>query len=233
MATPCHLTQFIVFTALNVADLALTWFLLERSGGHCYEANPVASWLLVSFGWAGLAGFKLASIVVVAALVLMVSRTRPRTAGGILNFGCSVLVGVVFYSGYMVREEEAMSATLGQLEKQQDSLEKVRTRQLAHWALLDRLRDDLAARRCTLAAAVESLAASELAQDPQWLRWLEDSHPGLTPNERLAIRLIGHANPPGKAQLPGARQLARELDAQFWSCFGHPFTWRPKQLADG
>jgi hypothetical protein len=102
MVTLSHPRKLALFAALNLADLALTWHLVGRGGGAAYESNPVAAWWLVSFGWAGLAGFKLAAVGVVAALALVVSRSRPRVGGRLLAFGCSALLGVVLYSGFLV-----------------------------------------------------------------------------------------------------------------------------------
>jgi hypothetical protein len=103
MASLTHPRKLALFAALSLADLALTWLLLERSGGRAYESNPVAAWWLLSFGWAGLAGFKFAVAGVVAGLALVVSRSRPRAGGRVLAFGCSALLAVVLYSGFLVR----------------------------------------------------------------------------------------------------------------------------------
>ena len=42
-AAPAHPRKLFLFAALSLADLALTWFLLERRGGGAYEQNPVLS----------------------------------------------------------------------------------------------------------------------------------------------------------------------------------------------
>ena len=103
MATLTHPRKLALFAALSLADFALTRFLLERGGGAAYESNPVAAWWLTTFGWAGLAGFKLALVGLVVGLALVVSRYRPRAGGRVLAFGCSALLGVVLYSGFLVR----------------------------------------------------------------------------------------------------------------------------------
>jgi hypothetical protein len=85
----------LLFTALSLADLTLTWFLLERSRGCVYESNPAASWCLARFGLGGLAGFKGGVVLTVAALVLLVARHRPRAARRVLAFASSTLLAVV------------------------------------------------------------------------------------------------------------------------------------------
>jgi hypothetical protein len=107
MASLPHPRKLALFAALCLADLALTWHLLHRPGAGAYESNPVAAWWLARFGWAGLAGFKLSLVLLVAALSLVVSRRRPRAAGRVLAFGCSALLAVVLYSGLLVRGVEA------------------------------------------------------------------------------------------------------------------------------
>jgi hypothetical protein len=97
---------------LSLADLALTWFLLERAPGCAYEVNPVASWFLASFGLPGLAGLKGSSVVIVAAAVLFVARRRPPAAQRVLVFGCSTLLAVVVYSGALVCRVEAVAPAL-------------------------------------------------------------------------------------------------------------------------
>jgi hypothetical protein len=63
-----------------------------------YESNPIAEAWLSSYGWAGLALFKLAIILVVATLAAVVSLSRPRTGGHILTFACLAVASVVGYS---------------------------------------------------------------------------------------------------------------------------------------
>jgi hypothetical protein len=208
----------LLFTALSLADLTLTWFLLERARACVYESNPIASWCLERSGLPGLAGFKGGSVLLVTALVLFVARHRPRAAQRVVDFGCSILLAVVLYSGALVYRVEADAPALGGIQEMDDLDRKV-NRLGAYLALRDRLCDDLLARRCTLAQAVERLAASEYVQDPQWLELTRRRHPGWALRECLADRLVSHALLAAEAGAPASEQLAQELRVQFQSCF--------------
>ncbi len=87
-----------LFALLSLADLALTWWLLEQSDGQVYEANPLAGWLLAHAGWGGLACFKAAIVLLVLGLAALISRRRPAAADRVLNFACAAMSLVVLYS---------------------------------------------------------------------------------------------------------------------------------------
>jgi hypothetical protein len=86
---------------LSVADLGLTYALIQQGNGEVYESNPIAEAWLNSYGWTGLALFKLAIILVVAAVAVYVSLSRPRTGGHILTFACLAVALVVGYSVHL------------------------------------------------------------------------------------------------------------------------------------
>lgn len=223
MPALAHPRKLSLFTALSLADLALTCFLLGRPGGGAYEWNPVASWWLVQFGWAGLAGFKLGIFLLIAALTLVVSRSRPRAAGRLLTFGCVALLAVVVYSGSLVRGVRAQSAHFEQIQGQRQELDRDLIGRIEFSLLLERLRGELAAGRCTLAEAVETLADSEYVRKGDWSRVLGSRFPGQTTEERLATHLMYCAVIGVLASSSDeAAQLACYLDAQFRSCFGRP-----------
>jgi hypothetical protein len=209
----------LLFTALSVADLSLTWLLLERARGCACESNPVASWWLAHFGLPGLAGFKGGIVLLVAALVLFVARHRPGAARRVLVFGCSILLGVVLYSGVLVYRVEADVPALGRAEETHRNLDRKAVRLRAYLALRDRLRDDLVARRCTLAEAVERLAAAEHVQDSGWRQMTSWRRSDWTLRECLADHLVNYALLPREAGAPAPEQFAQELNAQLQSCF--------------
>ena len=78
----------LLFVVLSLADLALTWWLFTSSNGQVDEANPLARWWLAQFGWLGLAAFKAGVVVLVVGLAGLIGRSRPRTAGRVLDLGC-------------------------------------------------------------------------------------------------------------------------------------------------
>src|SRR5262245_42806460 len=46
-----HPRKLLLFALLSVADLTLTWALIQYGRGQFYEGNPVAAWFLRSGGW--------------------------------------------------------------------------------------------------------------------------------------------------------------------------------------
>jgi hypothetical protein len=223
MPALAHPRKLSLFAVLSLADLALTCFLLGRPGGGAYEWNPVASWWLVRFGWAGLAGFKLGIILLIAILILAVSRNRPRAAERLLAFGCAALLAVIVYSGSLVRGVQAEATQFEQLLGKTQELDRDLTGRIEFSFLLQRVRSELTDRRCTLAEAVEILADSEYVRNGSWSRVLGPHFPGRTTEERLAAQLVHYILilasefPPDEAAW-----LAYDLDAQFRSYFGCP-----------
>ena len=91
-----------LYTALSAADFALTFSLIEGSRGEAFEANPIAAVWLEEHGWAGLAAFKAAGVLVFLGTIVLLVRRRPRVAAGLVALGCSVLIGVTTYSGRLM-----------------------------------------------------------------------------------------------------------------------------------
>jgi hypothetical protein len=98
-----HPGKQLLFAALSLTDLSLTWWLLSHSDGQVYESNPVARWWLANHGWLGLAGFKVVGVLLVIGLAAVISRYRPRAAGRVLGFACAALTVVVLYSASLCR----------------------------------------------------------------------------------------------------------------------------------
>jgi hypothetical protein len=92
----------ILFLILSLSDLCLTWILIRRGEGRVYESNPVAHAWLTGYGWHGLIGFKGATVLVFAAVVLMLLRYRPRASLVLVMFGCVAVGWVVLYSYRML-----------------------------------------------------------------------------------------------------------------------------------
>ncbi|HZU37937.1 MAG TPA: DUF5658 family protein [Gemmataceae bacterium] len=88
----------ILYLVLSVADLFLTWLLVQDSDHEVYESNPFAGAWLTRFGWSGLLIFKAILVISVAILCLAIARSRPRWSLLVLVLGCAVTGGVVVYS---------------------------------------------------------------------------------------------------------------------------------------
>jgi hypothetical protein len=104
--TILHPVRLTLYMLLSLADLALTYALIQQGGGEVYESNPIAEAWLSSYGWTGLALYKLVIIVIVAVVAAFVSLSRPRTGGHILTFACLAVAVVVTYSVHLSFAEQ-------------------------------------------------------------------------------------------------------------------------------
>jgi hypothetical protein len=83
---------------LSLADLFLTWRLIQGSDGQVLESNPLANWWLANYGWGGMAAFKLAMFLIIGGLAGLIAWRRPQTGERILVFSCGAQSAVVLYS---------------------------------------------------------------------------------------------------------------------------------------
>src|SRR5207244_1773783 len=101
-----HPVRLTLYAVLSAADLGLTYALIRQGEGEVYESNPIAEAWLSSYGWAGLAVFKLLIVLIVAAMATFISLTRPRTGGHVLSFACLAVAAVVGYSIHLSHSQE-------------------------------------------------------------------------------------------------------------------------------
>jgi hypothetical protein len=219
-----HLRKLLLFAGLSLADLALTWLLVRRSGGRVYEANPVAGWWLEHHGWLGLAGFKAGLVLLVIVLTLLISRYRPHFGGLLLGFACSVVTGVLVYSvalaGLVNRHEETELPPV--VETHEQYTERMdESREYGH--LMDRLAEDLMTGRCSLTEAVARLGCTRKGHDAAWIRQLHICFPDRTDAQCLASNLITYTICPLAKNPPAARKVEQRLSAEFRSAYGVPF----------
>jgi hypothetical protein len=99
-------------------------------------------------------------------------------------------------------------------------LEEARQRLSEYQDTLAGAVDDLQAHRCALGEAVDRLAATERAYDPECARQLRSVYGGATARENLAASLLDHALIEEPAT-PAARQYNRDLLAGFRAHYGH------------
>jgi hypothetical protein len=219
-----HLWTLLLFVALSVADLGLTWLLIQGSSGAVYESNPVAGWSLQQGGWLGLAAFKVVQVIVVVGLGLFIARWRPRLGGWVLSGGCAVMACVVVYSlalsqGFGAEPGEPTLADLRALDRTRDQLQQELLRGHQYRAVLLNLSVKLADGSVTLADATAQLSAVKSARDADWLRLLRDKFPDCSDQECLAANLVTHtlAGLRTEPERAAARkeQLAEEFRALF------------------
>jgi hypothetical protein len=217
----------VVFVLLSVADLALTNWLLECSGGHVQEANPVAAWWLARHGAMGLACFKAAVVLLVLGLAAVIARHRPRAAGSILTFGCAALTFVVLYSAFLckiailspedrTRAEQDHARELIPVNREAHQMQ---LRRAAFLTLRQELCEGLIAGRCTLCQAVDRVAASQGERNPGLLSGLSIFCPDGSVAECIAAYLLYEvvklqANTP-EAAWRSVHRLEHELEIAY------------------
>jgi hypothetical protein len=217
--------KLALFVFLSLADLLLTWGLVRNGDGVVYESNPVARWLLTGYGWLGLTAFKLAAVVLVVGLARVISRRRPRTGDCVLSFACAALTLVVAYStslaGVMNVCPRCRQVKEGSPAEQTSlSLDAKLNRSREYRTLLVGLRDDLAARRCTLADAVNQLYQSEQGKDFYWRRALRLHYPGRTDEECLASSVLEVVRMTLPDDSPETARIETGLEAEFRATYG-------------
>ena len=222
-----HPRKLVLFATLSLADLALTRFLLERAGGSAYESNPVAAWWLSSFGWPGLAGFKLAVILLAAALAVIVSRRRPRAGGRVLAFGCSALLAVVLYSGALAGgagagDDEPTEADLRQ-GAELDGVSQAVRRRLAE---RERLAGDVIAGRLTLLEAAARFR--DLDEQNPGFDWgiFRSTYAGASDDERLCRQVLAFVE-----SEPGGTAVLGRLEAELQGRLGRGDLYLPETSA--
>ncbi len=126
-------------------------------------------------------------------------------------------------------DAEAVTRMAGLMHPDEEAYrwEGARQRLLAYQRTLAGAVDDLHADRCTLGEAVDRLAATERACDPDCARQLRSVYGGATQRENLAASLLNHALIERPAT-PADWQHNRDLLAEFRSQYGH----RPRLFCD-
>lgn len=215
-----------LFALLSLADLVLTWWLLNHAGSLVYESNPVAGWCLATAGWFGLVAFKVGLVALVLGLVALVGRSRPRIGRTVLTFGCAVLVLVVGYSSVLALHsrgwEDAEFAAVERFcaERDRHVAEDCRLR-LAYSTFRDGLAQSLLAGRLTLPAGIAKLATSERLSDRAWLLGLP-SYEDCSYRECLARQLLASVSVAAFQMSNRARtqKVFRRLEAEYRAAFG-------------
>lgn len=213
-----HPRKQLLFVLLSLADLLLTWWLLDHSRGQVYERNPIALWWLTHHGWLGMIAFKASVVLLVLGLAAIISRSRPRSGGFVLRFACSALLLVVFYSASLCqtvsRNPVARSAAAAR------TIEEKMQQARAYRATLTALCEELIAGRCTLRQAAQRLGRTPQGNDPAWRRTLATVNPGRSFQECLAGDIICFAVS-SRTNAEAAQLLARfEKDYEF--TYGRP-----------
>jgi hypothetical protein len=214
-----HPRKQLLFTAMSLADLFLTCFLLRESGGRVYEGNPVADWWLNAWGWVGLACFKVFAVLLVVGLSAAVSVRRPALGGKVLIFGCTVLTGVLLYSCALVGEVQA-NRRYHQVMARARWLERAHESQKRFNAIIEALGNDLLRRRRTLAEAVGALARTEKARDQVFLNLLRDRNPACSDLGLLAVSLIENTLELVAEKPAQAEAIFQRLRGEYEAIFG-------------
>lgn len=102
-------TELSWFILVSVLDIVMTFLILRysaegRTRNAMIEGNPVARWILHSYGVGGMAIFKLLVTAVVCVIAEIVGRHRPVVGRNLLRFGTLVVGGVVVYSFLLLKD---------------------------------------------------------------------------------------------------------------------------------
>jgi hypothetical protein len=212
-----HPRRFLLFLVLSLVDLLLTGWLIQPGDGLIYEGNPLASWWLTSYGWPGLAAFKVLMVLVATSLVGVICLYRPRTGGRVLSVSCLAVGAVVAYSCCLAGLRGAVPSEVQQELDRGAAIQKEMARCRDDLRFRRQLTDDVVRGRCTLAEAVSRLDRSPQVQDPVWRERLRAAHPGLSDDESLAVLIMAAALPSLEKDSPGARRLEDEFRALYGS----------------
>jgi Domain of unknown function (DUF5658) len=117
-----HSGKMLAYVTLSLADLYLTYALVQNSGGLIYESNPIANAWLARYGWTGLALFKLAAMLLVTLAVAYIACYRPQTADRILRFACCAVAFVVVYSFWLINSCSAKYPAQDRCSKYEDTM---------------------------------------------------------------------------------------------------------------
>jgi hypothetical protein len=115
-----------LFLTLSLADLGLTWLMVEYLDGAS-EANPVAAGILDHFGWLGLALHKLGCVALVLGIAAIAVRYRPRMACLVMRVGCGSVLVVLGYSVWLLLNPQGLlrwNGERGEAEKQEVALRR-------------------------------------------------------------------------------------------------------------
>src|SRR5262245_39742439 len=91
-----------VLVSLNLADFFLTARLMDF-GDVDIESNPLARFVCENFGLLGMLTYKLSTVAVAVAIMHFVRIRRPATAWRMQLGFCGLMLAVVVYNSWLVR----------------------------------------------------------------------------------------------------------------------------------
>jgi len=91
--------EYLGFLLLNIFDLFLTGYIFDKGG---MEANSLANWFWMHFGFHGFALYKFGLVMVVVLACEGISLTHIRTSRIIVTLGCLVYLLIVFWEVFLI-----------------------------------------------------------------------------------------------------------------------------------
>jgi hypothetical protein len=177
---------------LSLADLGLTWLMVERLDGAS-EANPLAARILEQFGWIGLALHKLGCVGVVLGIAAILVKRRPRLGRLVVRVGCGSALVVVGYSMWLLLSPSGLlswSDELDQAERQAVNLRRLHLEQHRFVDYSQDLTKLLARGEIALPTAASSLNNFLTSCDHDPLRYLPELFDELRGEACLAAYLV-------------------------------------------
>ncbi len=99
--------EMLLFCVVSLLDMALTYVLINHQSDQFVESNPIARYILVSWGFQGMAYFKLALVSVVVFNAQLIARQKPRVALRLFHFASATVGLVVVYSLFLLMRHAA------------------------------------------------------------------------------------------------------------------------------
>ena len=86
------------FVLASLADLALTIYLIRHPSSSFYESNPIASWVLFTWGISGMTIYKLSLVSLVCLIAYIIAFERRDIAQKLMSSASLIVSCVVLYS---------------------------------------------------------------------------------------------------------------------------------------
>ena len=92
------LRMMLLFVLASLADLGFTIHMIQLPAGSFYESNPIAAWVLFTWGIEGMTAYKLGLVFLVCLIACAIAMQRRDVAQRLLSSAAIIVSSVLFYS---------------------------------------------------------------------------------------------------------------------------------------
>lgn len=93
--------ETVFFVAMSLLDLGATIFLISQPSTSFYESNPIAAWVLLTWGVRGMAVYKLSLVSLVCCIGWIIAVQQRDTARKLMTTATAIVSCVVIYSAVL------------------------------------------------------------------------------------------------------------------------------------